>query len=229
MAFGPIMKFKVGDTSVEMAPLTREAMSEFVDIKHGGGMQRYGVIRFLPRNSALVLEDEQEWYDIIRADKSQIIWGVWVIEGENRILIGNTAIRELGTDDSGYIRRAETGSLIFRPEYWGKGIGTAMDKARTWYAFQQLGVHRIRSAVIKGNRGSSKALSRSGYYGTYTERNSNFIDGKMHHTRHYECLNPNDIFWSQWWGEDEPTQEASEARQITREAMSWVEKNVELV
>lgn len=229
MAFGPVMRFKVDELNIELAPLTRESMSEFVDSKHGGGMQRHTVTRYIGRSSAPVLEDEYEWFDKVRTTRDQVVWGIWVVNGDERTLIGNSALSGIGVDDAGYIRKAESASLIFRPDFWNKGIGSAAHKARTWYAFQQLGLHCITSVTVKGNRGSSKALSRSGYMYTHTERNGHFVDGEMHHMRHYECLNPYDTFWSQWWGNEEPTAGAIEARQLTREAMSWAERSVELI
>lgn len=229
MAFGPIMRFTADSLDVELAPLTKEAMSEFVSIEHGGGMQRHSVTRYLGRRLAPVLEDEYDWFEKTRLSSDSIVWGIWLIEGGKRTLIGNSALTELGVNDSGYIRQAVSGSMIFRPEYWGKGIGSAAHKARTWYAFQQLGLHRIKSETISGNRGSSKALSRSGYTHTHTERNSHFVDGAMHHLRHYECLNPYDTFWNQWWHGEEAPASALDARQLTREAMSWAERNVTLL
>jgi RimJ/RimL family protein N-acetyltransferase len=228
MAFGPIMRFTINDLTIELAPLTREAVGEFVNIAHGGGMQRHSVTRYLNRRLAPVLEDEYEWYEKVRTSNEQITWGIWLIEGESRTLIGNSALRELGVNDAGYIRQAESASVIFRPEYWGKGVGSAAHKSRTWYAFTQLGLHRVKATIVKGNRGSGKALSRSGYTYTHTERNMHFVDGEMHHERHYECLNPYDTFWSQWWGSEEVPAGALEARQRTREAMSWAERNVTL-
>ena len=229
MAFGPIMRFQVEDLSIEMAPLTREVMGEFVNQAHGGGMQRHSVTRFLGKRFSPVLEDEYDWFEKTRASKTDLIWGIWLREDDNRTLIGSSGIHNLGAADAGYIRRATSGSLIFRPEYWNKGIGSAAHKARTWYAFLQLGLHCISSETISGNRASSKALSRSGYMYTHTERNNHFVDGAMHHIRHYECLNPYDTFWDQWWGSDEPTAAALEARQLSREAMSWAERSVELM
>ena len=225
MAFGPIMQFKVGELQIELAPLTREAMSEFVDYGHGGGMQRYTVTRYLSRRTSPVLEDEYEWFDKVRTSKDEIVWGIWVLEDKSRTLIGSSGLHGIST---GFTRQATSGSLIFRPEYWGKGIASAAHKARTWYAFQHLGLHRIRSSVMHGNGGSSKALSRSGYTYVYTERNEQFVDGKLIHMDCFECLNPLDLFWNQWWHGDRPPAAALRARKLTREAYVWAEQHVEL-
>lgn len=233
MAFGPIMRFKVSGLSIELAPLTREAVVEFVSLAHGGGLQRRSVTRYMGMDAAPTAEDEQDWFDKTRAAKDTLIWGIWVVEGvgdaQKRTLIGNSALVDI--DKGGHsrlIRQATSGSMIVRPEYWGKGIASAAHKARTWYAFQYIGLHRIKSAVIQANGGSRKALERSGYTFVYTERNEQYGDGTFQHLDCLECLNPLDLFWSQWWHGERPTKAAREARQRTREVLDWASKNVEL-
>ena len=222
MAFGPIMQFSAGDLRIELAPLSKEVLKEFIS----PGMQQASVTRYLGLSSANVLEDEEEWYEKIRKDKHSLVWGIWLISGERRTLIGNSALNEIKRD---HIHQATSGSMIFRQEYWGKGIASAAHKARTWYAFQHLGLHRVMSAVIRGNGGSLKALSRSGYTLVYTERNEKFIDGSLRHLDCLECLNPLDPFWTQWWHGDRPSSQSRQARVLTREVLDWAEKNVTLL
>lgn len=229
MAFGPILKFKVGELNIELAPLTKESVAEFINIEHGGGLQQYTVSRYLGRSTAPAAEDEYEWYEKVRTKTDTLIWGIWVVEGEQRTLIGNSSLT--GIDRQGHtrlIRQAVSGSVIFRKEFWGRGIASAAHKARTWYAFTHLGLHRIQSAVIQANVGSRKALERSGYAFVYTERNEQYGDGKFHHLDCFECLNPLDLFWGQWWHVDRPTKGAREARKLTRETLAWAEQNVTL-
>lgn len=234
MAFGPIMRFSVGDIRVELAPLTKEVLPEFVSLTHGGGMQRRSVTRYLGMESAPVIEDEQDWYEKIRKAKDALVWGIWLLEeseGETRrTLIGNSSLNNIdGDGHSKFIRQATSGSMIFRPEYWGKGIASAAHKARTWYAFTELGIHRITSAVIQANAGSHKALERSGYSFVYTERNEMFAEGTLRHLDCLECLNPLDLFWSQWWHGDRPSKASYEARKKTIDALHWAQENVELL
>lgn len=222
MAFGPIMKLKVGELGIELAPLTKESMEEFVK----PGLQQASITRYLSRQTAPVLEDELEWYDKVRADKTRLNWGIWVVKGDERILIGDTALMDI---QHKHIHQATSGSLIFNTAYWGKGIASSIHKARTWYAFQHIGLHRIMSAVIQGNEGSRKALEKSGYRLVYVERNEQFVDGELRHMDNLAVLNPLPVFWEQWWHGDEPDAEAIEARRVTDEAMKWAEENVELL
>lgn len=229
MSFGTIMRFKVGELSIELAPITKEAAREIVSMEHGGGIQRHSVHRYLGRYSAPTEEDELEWYEKTRADKKSLVWGIWLIKGTERTLIGNSALSGMGEDGNAkFIRQATTGSMIFRTEYWGKGIASAAHKARTWYAFEYLGLHRLKSAVIQDNGGSRKALERSGYSLVYTERNEMYIDGKLKHLDCLECLNPLDLFWSQWWHGERPSAAARLSRAKTLETLEWARQNVEL-
>ena len=229
MAFGPIMRLKAGELTIELAPLTKEVMGEFINLEHGGGMQRLEVRRYTSSVTAPVLEDEYDWFEKTRQSKDSIVWGIWVIEDDKRILIGNTSLFSFSEGHAKLILQATSASMIFRQEYWGRGIASSIHKARTWFAFQHLGLHRVKSAVIQGNVGSLKALSRSGYSLVYVERNEQFVSGQLRHLDCLECLNPNEPFWGQWWHGDRPPRRAFEARRCTQVALAWAEENVELL
>ncbi len=221
MAFGPVMQLTVGDMSIELAPLTKEVMKEFV-----AGMQQASVTKYLAQHFAPTFEDELEWFDKIRADKRSLVWGIWVVNGESRILIGNTGLTDITRQ---HIHQATSGSMIFRKEYWGRGIASHIHQARTWYAFQYLGLHRVMSAVIQGNVASRKALARSGYELVHVERNTVFVDGALRHQDNLECLNPLEAFWNQWWHGDRPAQRSLDAKKRTQAALAWAQKNVVLL
>jgi RimJ/RimL family protein N-acetyltransferase len=223
MAFGPIIRVKAGDLLIELAPLTKENVPLFIE---NGGMQHASVTKYLNRTSAPVREDELEWFDRTRADKESLVWGIYIVEGDTRLLIGNTALTNITRK---HIHQATSGSLIFDKSYWGKGIASSIHKARTWYAFQYLGLHRIMSAVIHGNVASLKALQKSGYDLVYVERNTVFVDGKLRHQDNLECLNPNEPFWSQWWHGERPPKHSIETRKRAAEAFAWAEEHVTLL
>ncbi len=220
MAFGPIMRMKVGELDIELAPLNREVVGDFVS----PGMQQFSVTRYLGRRTAPVLEDEQEWFADVRAKKDSLLWGIWDASGE-RTLIGTISLDQIGED---YLLQASNGLQIFRPEYWGEGIATAAHKALVFYAFEQLGLYRIKSAAYQPNVGSRLSLERAGFSLVYTERNAEFIDGTLVHMDKLECLNPSSAFWARWWGGDRPTKRMLEARARTVAALQWARQNVTL-
>lgn len=233
MAFGPIMRFAVKELEVELAPFAKSDMGEFISLEYGGGMQQFSVCKYMGRRQAPVLEDEEEHYEKVRKSTDRYVWGIWLIFREEdtvrRQLIGVTDLFGLNEGGTKLIQQATSGSMIFNKAYWGLGIASAAHKARTWFAFTQLGLHRIKSAVLQENIGSRKALERSGYTFVYTERNECFIDGQFQNLDCLECLNPNRMFWSQWWHGDTPTDVAVTARRATRKTLAWAEKNVVLV
>lgn len=222
MAFGPIMQLEINDLSLELAPLSKEIMGEFVS----PGMQQLSITKYLSRHTAPVFEDEVEWFERARTEKDSIVWGIYVMEDEKRTLIGSTSLMSITNQ---HTLQSVSGSLIFRKEFWGRGIASAIHKARTWYAFEHLGHTRIKSAVIHGNIASRKALEKSGYALVYVERNVEYIDGKLRHQDNMECLNPSDLAWKLWWGSERPTKQSREARQKTVEAMDWARTHITLM
>ena len=223
MAFAPIMKLTTdqGD-HIELAPFTREDAMKFVD-----GFAKHSVTQYLSHGTAQTKETEEEWYDKMVRDKTSRIWGIWLVEGDARTLIGSSALTDISKNK--HIHQAVSGSNIFASEYWGRGIASACHKARTMFAFEQLGLHRIKSAVLQAHGGSRKALERSGYALVYTERNELFVNGKLMHQDCFECLNPADWAWRQWWGNDRPPVKNLEARKRTEESLAWASEHVELV
>ena len=221
MAFGPIMKLTTeSGLDLELAPFTREEATTFAD-----SFAHHSVIQYVT-NRVQTKETEEEWYDKMIKDRTSRMWGIWVIEGDERRLIGNSALTDMELRK--HIRQAVSGSVICDASYWGRGIASACHKARTYFAFEQLGLHRIKSAVLQPNGGSRKALERSGYILVYTERNETFVNGALVHMDCLECLNPADWAWQQWWGGDRPTQKSMEARKRTEAALEWARENVEL-
>lgn len=221
MAFGPIMRLTVGELGIELAPIHKDDLGEFVS----PGMQQASITKYLNHHIAPVYEDEVEWFDRVRAEKDSLIWGIYVIQGEKRQLIGNTGLQGITTTP---LLQSTSGSMIFRKDYWGRGIASSVHKARTWYAFTQLGHIRIKSAVVQGNEASLKALVKCGYTVVYTERNTAFVDGELRHQDNLECLNPSEKAWAMWWGNNEPTPEALKAWQKTIDSLAWAEENVSL-
>ncbi len=220
--FGPIMRLSVRDLEIELAPLQREDMPQFIT---GGGMQSHTVTKYLGRRNALVVEDEYEWFDRIRTDKTALVWGIYLIEDGLRTLIGCTGLHHMG---EGIIRHAVSGCMLFRPEYWGKGIMGASHRARTWYGFTHIEAPlvQLRSAVCEPNQASQKALERVGYVPLFTERNDGFVDGRYVSKTSLDCINPLEPFWTSWWHGDPIPETYVQARQRTVDAMQWAQQNV---
>lgn len=219
MAFGPIMKITTEKHQLELAPFTREDALKFID-----GFERHSVTQYLSHGLAQTKETEEAWYDKMVNDKASRVWGIWIVEGGERKLIGSSSLMDIATKK--HMHQATSGSLIFDTTYWGQGIASACHKARALFAFEQLGLHRIKSAVLQPNAGSRKALERCGYSFVYTERNELFVNGKLTHQDCLECLNPTDWAWRQWWGDDRAPRKNLEARKRAEDALAWAREHV---
>lgn len=214
MAFGPILTIPDGQRTVILAPFSREDTLEFIN----PGMQQMRVTKYLRRQLAPVAEDEFEWHERVRQAKDSLVWGIWLEQNGAREIIGVTSLVDIRY---GHVNVATSGIQISKPKHWGTGIASLAHRARTWYAFEQKGLHCIKSAVIQGNEASKKALHKVGYVDTNTERNEMFIDGTLRHAEYLAVVNPAELFWQTWWGSDTPSDDDIAARERTREVLTW--------
>ncbi|MFS8118266.1 MAG: GNAT family N-acetyltransferase, partial [Microcoleus sp.] len=141
MAFGPIMTIQ-GLPYVSLRPIDHEDIGEFV---RDGAMQSGRVKQFLDSQFAQVFRDEEEWYEKVRTDHTQLVWGIYAEEN----LIGTTGFEGIGDQHfHPYFKGAISGGMIFRPDHWDLGIMGTCHKARTWYGLTQaIGLQRIISGV----------------------------------------------------------------------------------
>jgi len=223
LVFGPIMRVPVGDLTIELAPLTRDCMEAFIE---NGGMQSHTVTRFLGRRSAPTLENEIEWYEKVSADAHVFSWGIWVIDGDDRIVIGTSGLHD---EQDWALNIWSSGSMIFRPDFWGRGIGTRCHMARTWFAFNQMRLDVIRSSALVLNGRSLGALKRCGYEQVGLRRNARFVDGHFVHEALLECVNPTPLSWRQWWQDERVPRAFQQARTRTLAACAWADQNVTLL
>ena len=225
MAFGPIMKLTTeSGLKLELAPFTREEVLVFI-----AGLQKQSTNQYngmLP----VTAEMEQEWFDKRSKESNVMLWGVWVVERDKRKLIGYTEINEISplVPTQRNITQGSTSITLTDNSYWRRGIASAAHYARTWYAFEQLGLVRLRSAVAQENTASRRALDKVGYSHVYVERNFQFIDGHYVHEDMLECLNPADWAWRLWWGDDRPPRKNLQARKKTEAALAWSREHVVL-
>ena len=213
---------QVRSLKIELAPLRRDSLSSLVS----PGLQSHIVARYWGAESAPTIEDEVWRYDYIRTSKSTMTWGIWLNEG-SRKLIGLTNFHKIEHGRTG-LKQARSATLISNRAYWGRGIATRVNMARTWFGFTELGITRIRSSVAQSNIASRKALEHCGYVHIGVERNAGYSDGALYHEDKFECVNPLDPFWSTWWGSDEPPQQSARARAVSNGAIEWAKANIEL-
>ena len=74
---------------------------------------------------------------------------------------------------------ADTGILIGRKEYWGKGYGFEAWSLLIEYAFHRLGLRRIVAGTLDGNAGSVALLKKLGFTHEGTLRRQALVEGEF--------------------------------------------------
>jgi RimJ/RimL family protein N-acetyltransferase len=195
---------------IKLAPLTDDSIITIAD-----GLQDMQVSRFYGFEGVTpTAESLSKIYD------DAVAWGIW----HSAKLIGTTMFH--GITEPAKMRRGWTATLIFDREYWGKGVATHVNKARTWYGFSILGMFRLSARVAQDNTASHRAIKNCGYYWTRIERNVGYENGEPWHYNEFECHNPYEFFWDRWWGSDNPPKEAVAARQRSLAAIRWAEDKI---
>lgn len=96
-----------------------------------------------------------------------------IIDRSSELHIGNVTLNRIN-----WIHRfADTGILIGRKEFWGKGLGFEAWSMLIEYAFNRLGLRRIVAGAIEGNTGSVALLQKLGFKHEGTLRQQAFVDG----------------------------------------------------
>jgi RimJ/RimL family protein N-acetyltransferase len=179
MSFGKIMIVKIGKFVVTLKPFTKEEISSHEVI---GGMSDHEVTQHTLQQISPTIESQGEWYEKIRTDKNVVCWGIYV----DGTLCGVTTIH---IDEP--FHKGGTGIIIFRKDFWRKGIASTAHIARTWYAVKHLDLKIIITQIHEPNEGSLRALMSVGYapigHMYYTEfRNGEYVNRVL-----LQWVNPN--------------------------------------
>jgi RimJ/RimL family protein N-acetyltransferase len=126
-------------------------------------------VRWLPNNevsqyllvdfSNLTLKKEKAWYNDTKKQKDTIIFGLYALDGNKKVLIGSTGLKKIDYNHE----NAEFGIIVGDKNYWGKGIGTEATKLVLDFGFKVLGLNAIYLAVFSKNKAGQKAYKRAGF------------------------------------------------------------------
>lgn len=130
------------------------------------------------------LESELEWYEKNRTDPDCVTWAIQP-EGCDEP-IGVTSLHKINSRDGS----CSSGIIIWRQDWWGRGVASACHLARTLFAADYLNRSIIRSSVRTGNPGSFRALERVGYTIWGTEPRSTLRAGKWLDTYMLAWIHP---------------------------------------
>jgi len=103
---------------------------------------------------------------------SDLLFGI--IDRDTDLHIGNVTLNRIN-----WIHRtADTGLLIGRKEFWGKGYAFEAWSLLIEYAFQRLGLRKIIAGAVADNKASIVALEKLGFRVEGTFRREYLIDGE---------------------------------------------------
>ncbi|SDR26052.1 GNAT family N-acetyltransferase [Natronobacterium texcoconense] len=127
----------------------------------------------------LNLEQEREFFENVVCGDD----GVHLLITADDSPVGTIGLREIDWESG----TAEVGYWI-EPDEHGQGYGSEAAELVVGYAFDQLGLHRIRAHVFEFNDASQRLLESIGFTREGTERESQFIDGEYWDTYWYGLL-----------------------------------------
>ncbi|HSX01118.1 MAG TPA: GNAT family N-acetyltransferase [Candidatus Saccharimonas sp.] len=217
--FGLPMKIEVPDRPKLILRMPDEADLE----RMAAGMTRREVTRYLMHQRSYTVGMERDWVTMIAADDNGVAWGVHWVDDQHPDgrLIGTTSLRLKPGN------QAESGFVVFDPDYWQQGVATTAHIARTWYAFAgHMCLDAVVSHVQHPNAGSRKALEKTGYAVTGRSYRIQVSGGEVRHLDHLLMVNPDEPAWSYFWGDTEPPAEFAEARDRTLATLELARKYV---
>lgn len=121
-------------------------------------------------NAVPSLEELARWLEQSRDDRRTVLWAV----DADGYLVGVAAIADIYP----HHLSARSHTLIGDRRYWGRGIGSEVVALRTRYAFEVMGLHKLKTATAADNHAMRRALEKSGYRIVGIERQDTLRDGK---------------------------------------------------
>ncbi len=107
-----------------------------------------------------------------------------IIDREQNQHIGNVTLNHINWID----RTADTGLMIGRKEFWGKGYAYEAWRLILTYAFSQLGLRKVVAGAVVENVASVGTLRKLGFKLEGTFREEVLVDGKPCDTARFGLL-----------------------------------------
>lgn len=149
-----------------LVPTTKNHLAKCQALVNDPDTSRYLASRF-----AYTDDQELEWFKQRADDPASVVWSIQL--GEEHI--GQADIH--GIDPRN--RTASTGIVIDK-NYWGKGVATAVMKARALYAKNSLNLVALYTEICIANEGSWKAAQKAGYKQYGQKPFGAFVEGQYH-------------------------------------------------
>jgi RimJ/RimL family protein N-acetyltransferase len=159
--------FLVGD-KLYLRPLEAGDVSdEYLDWLHDAEVTRYlETGRFPTSREALA-----QYVERASAPPDNLVFAI--VDRQSELHVGNVALNRIhwihGTTD--------TGLMLGRKEFWGRGYAFEAWSLAIEYAFERLNLRKIVAGVVADNRASVAVLRKLGFQLEGTLRSDLFVDG----------------------------------------------------
>ena len=177
--FGHRMWIMTDKVKVLLRPMDESDLPGVVE-----GFSLLGVRQWTAGLNAPGLSSEKDWLRKVEEDPKIVHWAI-VPDGSDEA-VGVTALNNI----DGRCKTGRSGIIIYRPEWWGKGVASASHLGRTLYAADYLMLASITSGFRVQNEASGKALYGVGYFKIGEEYRTWAIHGRLWNTVNVQWVNP---------------------------------------
>jgi [ribosomal protein S5]-alanine N-acetyltransferase len=152
---------------VRLAPPTPALLETYCGWFADSDVTRYLDLIYPPS-----LSMETEWFEKTARSETDIVWAVFVDDTP----IGTTALHGVNWRN----RNATTGNLIGEKSFWGQGYASEAVALRTRFAFETLGLEKLKTVVYAENVASRRVLEKNGYETCGLRRRELWRFGRWH-------------------------------------------------
>ena len=122
-------------------------------------------------NEVFELEKTIRWFERMQSDKTRTEFAIETPEG---VVIGVTGL--LGIENEHGV--AECYCVIGNKDYWGKKLGTEIHSVLIQWAFEKLGLYKIRADIRTNNPAIFRVVEKLGFKIEGTLRKEKVVDGQ---------------------------------------------------
>lgn len=116
--------------------------------------------------------DAEKFLERFRQSRSDLVLAI--IDRQSNLHIGNVTLNNVNSVH----RTGDTGLMIGRREFWGKGLAFEAWHLIIEYAFNRLGLRKIIAGVVDGNEASLRTLEKLGFRIEGRLRQEVLVDGQ---------------------------------------------------
>lgn len=113
------------------------------------------VTQFLPFRHPPSARMEDEWIEAMARSQEDIVWAI-LLDGR---LVGMVGLHAIDWQN----RNCTQGIMVGERDAWNGGVGSDGLAITLRYAFQELGMEKVKGYIAHPNRGSIRMATRCGY------------------------------------------------------------------